>query len=140
MSAFVKKYPRAKVSRHPKVNGWVIDLIQRDGARPKRVAATYATASFADRAARLKLGFKVPAPERPAPRLIPIIEEPAPEPAAAPRTRAPHGARSTGTCAPCGRPMRPAGSKASTYPGTTLRQREGLCQTCYQKSLRTVAA
>ncbi|MET4094588.1 hypothetical protein [Arthrobacter sp. UYCu712] len=58
MSSFPKKYPRAKVSRHATLDGWVIDLIQRKGAKPKRVAATYSSIAWADRAARLKLGCK----------------------------------------------------------------------------------
>jgi hypothetical protein len=153
MSAFVKKYPRAKVSRHARINGWVIDLIQREGARPKRVAATYATAAFADRAARVKLGAIPPAVYKPLPQHVRplgsarVTVEPEARPAQAPqapadtrRTRAPHGERSTGTCTPCGRPMRPAGTKAADYPGTTLRQRDGICQTCYQKAKREGAA
>jgi hypothetical protein len=140
MSAFVKKYPRAKVSRHARINGWVIDLIQRDGARPRRVAATYVSAAFAGRAARVKLGIKdLPAQTPPT-----LTGRPAPLPAPAavevPRTRAPKGERSTGICTPCERPMRPAGTKAADYPGTTLRQREGLCQTCHQKAVRQGAA
>jgi hypothetical protein len=151
MSAFVKAYPRAKVSRHPNINGWVIDLIQREGARPRRVAATYVNAEFAARAARVKLGMPVaPAPQLP-PRTLPAVAQvpvaaPAPRfevferPRKEARTRAPHGQRATGTCTPCGRPMRPAGSKVSDYPGTTLRQRDGICQTCYQKAKREGAA
>jgi hypothetical protein len=110
MSTFIKTYPRAKVSRHPSVNGWVIDLIQRAGAKPQRVSATYSSIVWADKAARLKL---------PAPRLTraaPVVGH--------------------GICNPCGRPMRPAGAKAADYPGTTLRQREGLCQPCNQRIKR----
>lgn len=144
-AAFVKKYPRAKVSRHPKINGWVIDLFQREGARPKRVAATYATVAFADRAARVKLGITAPAvfessrtldlaPSTPDParivRLVPVRQATA----TTPRTRAPHGEQGPGTCTLCSRPMRPAASKAVDYPGTALRQREGLCQSCYKKA------
>lgn len=36
-----------------------------------------------------------------------------------------------GTCKTCERPMRPAGTKSSDWPGTVLRQSEGLCQTDY---------
>lgn len=111
MSSFTKTYPRAKVSRHPNLDGWVIDLIQRAGAKPKRVAATYSTIAWADKAARLKL---------PAPRPV----------------RAAHPAAGFGTCTPCGRPMRPAGSLAADHPGTTLRQREGLCQSCNARAKR----
>jgi hypothetical protein len=142
MSAFVKEYPRAKVSRHPRINGWVIDLFQREGARPKRVAATYATVAFAARAARVKLGItSEPTAPKPSPRFE-VFQRPTNtvSQAPAPRTRAPHGERSTGTCTPCARPMRPAGSKAADYPGTTLRQREGICQSCYQKAKREGAA
>ncbi|MDQ0854817.1 hypothetical protein QFZ79_002928 [Arthrobacter sp. V4I6] len=138
MSAFVKAYPRAKVSRHPKINGWVIDLFHREGARPQRVSATYATVGFAARAARLKLGLTPPPPllePRPAAEVLQLTA-----PAPVVRTRAANGERSTGTCTPCGRPMRPAGSKATDYPGTTLRQRDGICQTCYQKAKRLGAA
>jgi hypothetical protein len=137
MSAFVKAYPRAKVGRHPQINGWVIDLVQREGARPKRVSATYATIGFAARAARLKLGLTPPPPPmvpRPVEEVLQLPTAPAPVPAV--RSRAVNGERSTGTCEPCGRPMRPAGSKAADYPGTTLRQRDGICQTCYQKAKR----
>lgn len=136
MSNFIKRYPRAKVSRHPNLNGWVIDLIQRPGAKPKRVAATYSTIAWADRAARAKFGIKLgplpaPQPVRPAPRL----ETPAPA-AAAPVGAAKPVDQGHGTCTPCGRPMRAAGSKATDHPGTTLRQRESLCQTCYQRQKR----
>lgn len=139
MSGFVKKYPRARVSRHPRINGWVIDLVQRAGARPRRVTATYVTAEFAARAALVKLGHTPVAPlplmpSRPALAAAPAVTAPA-----AP-ARAPRGNRSTGTCTPCGRPMRPAGSKSADYPGTTLRQRDGICQTCYQKAKREGAA
>lgn len=111
---FVKTYPRARVSRHPKLNGWVIDLIQRENASPRRVAATYSSIHWADKAARLKL---------PAPR---------------PTRAAPVDGH--GICGPCGRPMRPAGAKAADFPGTTLRQREGLCQSCNQRALREGSA
>jgi hypothetical protein len=124
MSAFVKTYPRAKVSRHPRINGWVIDLIHRAGARPNRVAATYVTAEFAARAALVKLGVKVP-PAAPVAKGFQVFE---------PKRLT--AARDYGTCAPCGRPMRPAGSKSADYPGTTLRQRDGMCQSCYQKAKR----
>jgi len=59
MSTFTKTYPRALVKPHPKLHGWTIDLIQRAGAKPKRVAATYSSIPFAFRAARLKLGLPV---------------------------------------------------------------------------------
>lgn len=152
MSGLVKKYPRARVSRHPRINGWVIDLIQRDGARPRRVAATYVTAEFAARAALAKLGHTPTTPaaprpsmftqpgERPPVRNFEVFERPAPKESAEPSKRSPRGARATGTCTPCGRPMRPAGSKSADYPGTTLRQRDGICQTCYQKAKREGAA
>ncbi len=123
-TTFVKKYPRAKVSRHASLNGWVIDIIHRANARPNRVAATYATIAWADRAARLKLGVKVhPAP----PGTVDIVQ---------PDMEIPRPAKDYGTCKPCGRPMRPAGSRASDFPGTTLRQREGLCQSCNQAAKR----
>jgi hypothetical protein len=124
-----KKYPRAKISRHPNLNGWVIDLIQRDGAKPKRVAATYATIPWADHAARLKLGLNPTPPKPLVTKPAPIRQAPAAvlTPKPAPKPREPKNA---GTCIPCGRDMRPAGTKASDYPGTVLRQREGLCQSC----------
>lgn len=108
-----KRYPRATVKRHPNLNGWVIDLIWRAGAKPQRVAATYASIPWAHKAARRKLGLKSPAPGNTA-----------------------SAGQATGTCDTCGRPMRPAGSRASAYPGTMLRQREGLCQPCNQKAKR----
>lgn len=146
MSALVKKYPRAKVSRHPRINGWVIDLIQREGARPRRVTATYVSAEFAARAALVKLGHSptTPLPSLP-PRPAPVVRAvPSPQSLVAPAPAAsdtPSGReRATGTCEPCGRPMRPAGSKSADYPGTTLRQRDGICQTCYQRAKREGAA
>lgn len=129
MSSFIKTYPRAKVSRHKTLDGWTIDLIQRAGAKPKRVAATYATIAWADRAARLKLGPK------------PREEKSRPLPAAAPSSfevfaRPGIAAVDPGKCIPCGRPMRPAGAKAADHPGTTQRQRAGLCQPCNQRIKR----
>lgn len=123
-TTFVKKYPRAKVSRHPSLNGWVIDIIHRESSRPNRVAATYATIAWADRAARMKLGIKVRPPQ---PGTTDIVQ---------PDMDTPRLAKDYGTCTPCGRPMRPAGSRASDFPGTTLRQREGLCQSCNQAAKR----
>lgn len=141
MNAFVKAYPRARVSRHPKINGWVIDLVQREGARPRRVAATYASPVFADRAARVKLGAEAPKEYVPRP---PMFAQPGERPPARNfevfQPKAALSERSTGKCEVCGRPMRPAGSKAADYPGTTLRQRDGLCQTDYQKTKREGAA
>lgn len=140
MSTYIKKYPRAKVSRHPNLNGWVIDLIHRAGARPNRVAATYSTIAWADRAARTKLGIPptTKIPRDPAPVPVPKVATPvAPVAPAAPKpVPAAHPAAGFGTCTPCGRPMRRAGSRAADHPGTTLRQREGLCQSCNQRLLR----
>lgn len=143
MSAFVKKYPRARVAPHPTLNGWTIDLIQREGAKPRRIAATYASITWAHRAARTKLGL--PPGPIPAAQTIPRPTLPAPatltQPATQPvRKPSPIGGRASGTCNTCNRPMRPAGSKASDYPGTTLRQREGLCQSCNQKAKKEAAA
>ncbi len=127
-----KKYPRAKVSRHANLNGWVIDLIQREGAKPRRVAATYATIPWADHAARLKLGLK-PATPKPFPTQ-PRPSAPAAQPAApTPYDRAARVPARAGTCNHCDAPMRPAGTKSSDYPGTKLRQREGICQSCNNK-------
>ncbi len=123
-----KTYPRARISRHPNLNGWVIDLIQRDGAKAKRVAATYSTIPWADRAARTKLGIKLPPP---APRPANVVPAPPPTPPAAPPVKRP--AQDAGTCEPCGRPMRRTGEKSADHPGTVLRQREGLCQSCCKK-------
>ncbi|WMI32995.1 hypothetical protein SEA_PEGGYLEG03_54 [Arthrobacter phage PeggyLeg03] len=140
MSTTVKKYPRAKVSRHATLDGWVIDLIIRENAKPKRVNATYASIPWARRAAQIKLGVKVdPAPtSRPHP-----LPAPAPTPApAAPkfevfeRPKTVAVTKDAGTCGKCERPMRPAGSKASDHPGTVLRQRAGLCQSCHQAATR----
>lgn len=135
MSSFIKKYPRAKVSRHPNLNGWVIDLIQRETAKPKRVAATYSNIAWADRAARTKLGLK-PRPPLPTPQQAPdTMQLPA-----APEVEAPTATRPVdqghGICDPCNRPMRPAGSKPTDYPGAVLRQRANLCQSCNQKAKR----
>jgi hypothetical protein len=134
MSTFVKVYPRAKVSRHKTLDGWVIDLLLKSSAKPMRVNATYASIAWAHKAANSKLGVKAkPATGEP-------VKDSAPKPAAlaAPAAVAvptmPRGTK--GTCERCRRPMRPAGSKAADYPGTTLRQREGLCQSCHQSSKR----
>ncbi|AYN57322.1 hypothetical protein PBI_BRIDGETTE_56 [Arthrobacter phage Bridgette] len=138
MNTTVKKYPRAKVSRHATLDGWVIDLIIRENAKPKRVNATYASIPWARRAAQIKLGVKVdpmpgkdsaPAAQpdrtpRLTPELVAAITPPAPRPT--PVTA------DAGACGKCQRPMRPAGSKAADHPGTVLRQRAGLCQSCYQ--------
>lgn len=137
MSSFIKKYPRAKVSRHPNLNGWVIDLLQRETAKPKRVAATYSTIAWADRAARAKLGLKprpmpAPSPVRPA---ATVVEAPAPEGFQLFVKPTPVD-QGYGICSPCNRPMRPAGSKPADYPGAVLRQREHLCQSCNQKAKR----
>lgn len=122
MSKFPKKYPRALIKRHPKANGWTIDLIQRAGAKPKRISATYASVPWAHRAARQKLGLKVdPAP------VVEVKPRPAlPAPSQLPKLKA----KDYGTCIHCERPMRKAGTKLSEYPGTVLRQREGICQSC----------
>jgi len=141
VSAFVKKYPRARVSRHPHINGWVIDLIQRDGARPKRVAATYVTPVFAARAALIKLGVQAPAAPA-APRLTtPLFQDtgrslsapvaPAKKPATATKPT-----KAAGTCQTCNRPMRRAGMKAADHPGTVARRRDGLCQSCALRAER----
>jgi hypothetical protein len=134
----IKAYPRARVRRHPRINGWIIDLYRWEGAKPERVAATYATPAFANQAARVKLGPPAPRGSRVPPR--PPAPDPAPDPlpvvVTAPRTRSANGQQATGTCIPCGRPMRPAGTRSAAWPNTTLRQREGLCQTCHQKAKR----
>lgn len=64
MSAFIKKYPRALVKPTANATGFTIDLIQRAGAKPKRVKATYASIPWAHRAALLKLGYPVIAPKQ----------------------------------------------------------------------------
>jgi len=141
MSSFAKKYPRARISRHPHINGWVIDLIQRDGARPKRVAATYVTPVFAARAALAKLGVQAPAAPA-APRLTtPLFEDtgrsrgttavPVKKPAAPPKATA-----DAGTCEECNRPMRPVGTKVADHPGTVARRRKGICQSCALRAER----
>lgn len=126
-----KTYPRARVSRHPVLDGWTIDLLLRAGAKPIKVNATYATIEFAHKSALTKLGVKAPATgttatRRPEPTLNP----------AKPEARQPKPA---GLCIPCGRPMRPVGTKAAEYPGAVLRQRDGICQTCNKSQTRTVA-
>ncbi|AYN57835.1 hypothetical protein HOU49_gp47 [Arthrobacter phage Eileen] len=133
MSAFVKSYPRAKVTRHKTLDGWVIDLYLRATAKPIRVNSTYASITWAHKAAAQKLGVKAKTVQAAAP-----VKAPAPKPGpAAPAAPVPTMPRGTkGTCGRCHRPMRPAGSKAADYPGTTLRQREGLCQSCHQSSKR----
>lgn len=139
-ATFTKKYPRAKVSRHATLDGWVIDLILRENAKPKRVNATYASVPWAFRAAHIKLGVNPgPAPAK-APKTVPAAPAPAP---AAPkfevfeRPRVAVVTKDAGTCELCKRPMRPAGTKTADYPGTTLRQRKGLCQSCHQAATRT---
>ena len=142
MNAFVKRYPRARVSRHPLVNGWVIDLIQRNGAKPSRVGATYVTAEFAVRAALVKLGVQPSAPLPPLPpRTTPAVRQlatPTQPPGANHRSfrKWLPEVHPGNTCIPCGRPMRPTGTKASEHPNTVLRQREGLCQSCCQRAKR----
>lgn len=143
MSTTVKKYPRAKVSRHATLDGWVIDLILRENAKPKRVNATYASIPWARRAAQIKLGVKVdPAPtSRPHPLPIPAAATlAAPLAPADPEfevfERPTPVAKDPGTCGKCKRSMRPAGTKAADHPGTTLRQRKGLCQSCHQAATR----
>lgn len=125
MSTFVKKYPRARVSPHPTLNGWVIDLIMGPKGRPSRVKATYATIPFATKAAHIKLGIPT------TPGEAPVLPS---ERAAADASKRKHSAASLtkdhGTCRSCNRPMRPAGTKAADFPGKVLRQREGLCQSC----------
>lgn len=145
-----KTYPRAKVSRHPVLDGWTIDLLLRAGAKPIKVNATYATIEFAHKSALAKLGIK-PKPAAPAKAASPRQQEwkegfdRTPAPAKVADTSqagpVPRGAARTnpGTCVPCGRPMRPVGTKAADYPGTTLRQRDGLCQSCNKSQTRTVA-
>lgn len=138
-TTFVKKYPRAKVSRHATLDGWVIDLIFSEKAKPRRVNATYASVPWAARAAHIKLGVKpgpapakaprpvptpAPAPAAPAPAELTVFERPIPV------------KQDAGTCERCKRPMRPAGTKAADHPGTTLRQRKGLCQSCHQTATR----
>lgn len=137
----MKKYPRAKISRHATLDGWVIDLIQRANAKPKRVAATYASIHWATRAARLQLGLPASPERKPQPhaRAEPAIDlsTVAAHTAVsrAPQSgRSPNGTRAAGTCNTCHRPMRPAGTRAAEHPGTTLRQREGLCQPCNHKA------
>lgn len=144
MSSFTKKYPRAKVSRHPNLNGWVIDLIQRETAKPKRVAATYSSIPWADRAARAKLGLKprpllptpAPAPEGTPWVPAPVLDVEAPAPAVEPVAVTRPVDQGCGICDRCIRPMRPAGSKPTDYPGAVLRQRANLCQSCNQKAKR----
>jgi hypothetical protein len=121
----IKAYPRARISRHSSLNGWVIDLIQREGVKPKRVAATYSTIPWADRAARIKLGIKLPA--TPQPRPVPV------QPRAITPTSTRLAKDDAGKCDPCGRQMRRPGTKTADHPGTVLRQREGLCQSCNRK-------
>lgn len=122
-----KAYPRARVSRHATLNGWVIDLIQREGGKPKRVAATYSTIPWAYRAALTKLGIKIPPAAPPG-----TAHAKAPE--SSPGLEVSHRpALGPGTCHKCERPMRRQGTKATDHPGTVLRQREGLCQSCCKK-------
>lgn len=135
MTAFVKKYPRARISTRPNIKGWVIDLIFWEGAKPKRVAATYASIPWAYKSAHEKLGVNPTTTTAPKP--APAPAEPALRPK---RTRSSNGFRAKGTCGTCNRPMRPAGTKASDHPGTTLRQREGLCQSCNARATREGAA
>ncbi|AYN57460.1 hypothetical protein HOU47_gp54 [Arthrobacter phage Constance] len=132
-TTFVKKYPRAKITRHKTLDGWVIDLMLRATAKPIRVNATYATIPWAIKAAHSKLGVKSsqPAPADPSPaspsftgEAPTVVKSPAPV------------ATDAGTCDRCKRPMRPVGAKAADYPGTTLRQRKGLCQSCHQAATR----
>ena len=121
MSAFMKKYPRALIKRHPNANGWTIDLIQRAGTKPKRVAATYASIPWAARAARQKLGL----PTGPLPKV-----EVKPRPALPAPAELHTPKNDFGTCVRCERPMRKANTKLTDFPGTVLRQREGICQSC----------
>jgi len=122
-----KTYPRAKVSRHPVLDGWTVDLILRNGAKPIKVNATYSTIGHAHRSALTKLGVKVPATT--------AVRDPRhPEPTLAPAKPKGPQARPAGKCIPCGRPMRHCNTLASDHPGTVLRQREGLCQTCSSKA------
>lgn len=124
-----KTYPRAKVSRHPVLDGWTIDLILKAGAKPIKVNATYATIEFAHRSALTKLGVKTPAPTAGARR---------PEPTLAPAKPKERQIQPAGTCIPCGRAMRHCNTLSADYPGTVLRQREGLCQTCAKTQSRAV--
>ena len=126
MSTFAKKYPRAKVSRHATLNGWVIDIIMGAKSRPSRVKATYATIPFAVKAAHAKLGVPTSPGTAPVARADGALVNATKQPERAPKN--------AGTCKPCGRPMRPAGTKAADYPGAVVRQREGLCQSCNYSS------
>lgn len=137
-----KTYPRARVSQHPNLKGWNIELIQREGATPKKVVATYSSIPWAHRAARVKLGLPaIPGPAEPSapparmelPDLSRHISLPAP---AAPHTLplGTHGP--AGLCGTCNRPMRYTKTKSADHPGTVLRQREGLCQSCNQKGMK----
>lgn len=132
MTNTTKTYPRAKV--RPVVNGWAIDLLLRAGAKPIKVNATYATIEFAHKSALAKLGVKPS--QAPAKAASPLQQEwkqgPGRSPAPAKIGPVPRGAARTnpGICVPCGRPMRPVGTKAAEYPGAVLRQRDGICQSC----------
>ena len=119
-----KTYPRARVSRHPVLDGWTVGLILRANAKPIKVNATYATIAFAHKSALTKLGVKTPATTG-ASTAKGLVSVPKPV-----------EAKNAGTCIPCGRPMRPAGTKAADFPDTVLRQREHLCQTCHLKDQR----
>lgn len=143
ITSATKKYPRAKV--RPVLNGWAVDLLLRAGAKPIKVHATYATIDFARKAALVKLGVKAeakPAPKPASPKQQEWKQGPdkTPAPAKVADTSqsgpVPRGTARTnpGTCKPCGRPMRPAGTRATDYPGTVLRQRDGLCQSCNYQS------
>lgn len=126
MSAFVKKYPRARIAPHPNLNGWTVDILMGAKARPSRIKATYATIPFAAKAAHAKLG--VPQAPAEAPSAAPTAE-----PAAAPQEAATPDA---GTCHVCNRPMRFQRTKVADFPGTVARRREGICMSCALKAER----
>lgn len=137
-----KVYPRARVFHHPSLDGWNIELLQREGDKPKKVAATYSSIPWAHRAARVKLGLPpIPGPAKPSPPPARIdlpdlsrhISLPAPT---APPTLPLGAVGPGGLCGTCNRPMRYTKTKAADHPGTVLRQREGLCQSCNQKGMK----
>lgn len=132
---FSKKYPRARVKRHATLDGWTIELFLKANAKAMKVNATYASIPWAFRAAHIKLGVNPgPAPAKaPKPVSTPAI----PTLAAPTAVERPAPVKQdAGTCERCKRPMRPAGTKAADHPGTTLRQRKGLCQSCHQAATR----
>ncbi|WP_314325472.1 hypothetical protein [Paenarthrobacter ilicis] len=133
---FVKKYPRALIKRHQNANGWTIDLIQRAGVKPKRVAATYASIPWATRAARQKLGLPVAAVQAAHRPTLPTPAELSQGLEQLKRPVPPKPKKDAGHCNQCNRAMRPAGTKTADYPDTVLRQRAGLCQSCHNSNNR----